>query len=113
MRTLVLRGEVVPDELVGVLADVGVETQGSAAYAFGHTRILLILGRKHFLRANSYLGLALLASTDGTTQRIDVGHAGAGSGVLGIDWGAGEDLETSVYNLLLELVQQKGWTVQS
>ena len=88
------------------------ELQGAAAYAFGGTRISLFLGRKHFFRMNSYLGVSLVAATDGATQRIDIGQAGGGSGLIGMEWGAGDDLEASIYNSLAALLQQKGLSAE-
>jgi hypothetical protein len=108
MRSVLVRGEVLPEELAGLFEGAGVEPQGRAAYAFGATRVAIFVGRKHFFRTNSYLGLVLVASTDGTTQRIDISQAGGGSGLVGMEWGAGDDLEASVYNALAAAVRTKG-----
>jgi len=112
MSSLLIRGEVPPDDLQAVLRNAGAEIQGASAYAFGTTRIALFVGRKHYFRTDSYLGIALVASTDGTAQRIDIGHAGGGSGLLGTEWGAGDDLETNVYNGVLALLRERGLSAQ-
>jgi hypothetical protein len=111
MRSILVHGEVSAEELGGVVEGAGVEIQGSTAYAFGGTRICLFLARKHFFRTNSYLGVSLVAATDGITQRIDIGQAGGGSGLIGMEWGAGDDLEASIYNSLAALLQEKGLSV--
>ena len=108
MRTILVQGELPPSDLAEVLPQAGVEVQSTAAYAFGSCRIAVFVGRKHYFRSNSYLGVVLVAATDGTTQRLDVGQAGAGAGLMGIEWGAGDDLEASVYNELVSAIQARG-----
>ena len=108
MHSILVHGEVSTEELRAVVERAGIELQGAASYAFGGTRISLFLGRKHFFRTNSYLGVSLVAATDGTTQRIDIGQAGGGSGLIGMEWGAGDDLEASIYNSLASLLHEKG-----
>ena len=88
MRSILVHGEVSSEELRSVVEETGIELQGAASYAFGGTRISLFLGRKHFFRTNSYLGVSVVAATDGITQRIDIGQAGGGSGLIGMEWGA-------------------------
>lgn len=113
MQSVVVNGEVPPEDLQGLFEAAGVDPQSAVAYAFGTTRIAIFVGRKFFVRTNSHLGVVLVAATDGTTQRIDIGQAGAGSGFMGTEWGAGDDLEARLYNALAELVQQRGLSVQS
>ena len=108
MRSVLVHGEVSPEELSQLIQSAGVESQAAAAYAFGTTRITILLGRKHFFRTNSYLGLSVVAATDGTTQRIDIGQAGGGSGLIGMEWGAGDDLEAAIYNSLASLLKERG-----
>ncbi len=112
MLSIVVRGELPPEDLGAIFEGVGVETQGRAAYAFGATRVQVFLGRKHFFRTNSYLGVAMVASSDGTTQRIDIGQAGGGSGLLGAEWGAGNELEASVYNALSSALEERGLSAE-
>ena len=113
MRSVVVRGELPPEDLRSVVENAGVEIQGGAAYAFGPTRIVFFLGRKHFFRTNSYLGLSLVAATDGTTQRIDIGQAGGGVGLMGLEWGAGDDIEAAVYNALVQLLNERGLSAET
>jgi len=108
MRSVLVRGEVRVEELQGLFGEAGLEPQSQAAYAFGTTRVAIFVGRKHFFRTNSYLGVVLVASTDGTTQRIDISQAGGGSGLIGMEWGAGDDLESNLYNALAAAVERNG-----
>ena len=108
MISLVVHGELPPQVLAEIFPQAGVELQSSAAYAFGTTRVTVLLGAKHFFRTDSWMGVALVAATDGTTQRFDIGHAGAGQGLIGAEWGAGNDLEASVYNALSQALQAHG-----
>jgi len=110
MQSVLLRGELSPADLGEVVEAAGAEIQDSAAYAFGSTRIYLTVGRKHFFRTNSYLGVVLLAATDGATQRIDIAHAGGGSGLMGIEWGSGDDLEGEIAAALGKLIRDRGLT---
>jgi hypothetical protein len=110
MRSVLVHGEIPPEELQGLFASGGLEPQSQAAYAFGGVRVAIFVGRKHFFRTNSYLGLVLVASADGTTQRIDICQAGGGSGLIGMEWGAGDDLEAAVYNALAAAIETKGLT---
>jgi hypothetical protein len=112
MQSVLVHGEISPDDLRGVIDAAGVEYQSGAAYAFGTTRVVFLLGRKHFFRSNSYLGVCLVAATDGTTQRIDIGQAGGGAGLMGVEWGAGDDLEANVYNSLAAVINARGLSAE-
>ncbi len=103
-----MRGELPPADLEGILPQAGVETQSIASYAFGACRIAVFAGRKHYFRSNSYLGVVLVTATDGATQSLDIGQAGAGAGLMGVEWGAGDDLEAGVYNALVSAIQARG-----
>jgi hypothetical protein len=107
MRSLLAHGELSASDLTGLLSSIGAEPQSAAAYAFGNTRILLCVGRKFYFRSNDYLGILFLAATDGTTQRIDISYAGGGSGLLGFQWGAGVDLEGTLFNAVAALLNSR------
>jgi hypothetical protein len=107
MRSLLVQGEIAGADLSGVLSSNDATVQGAAAYAFGSTRVVLYVGRKFYFRSNDYLGVVLLATTDGASQRIDVSYAGGGAGLMGVQWGAGSDLETSLFDALVALVTSK------
>ena len=107
MRSILVEGELSNVELAAVLQGAGVEQQTAAAYAFGTTRVALLVGRKFFFRSNDYLGLVVAAATDGRVQRIDISYAGGGSGLLGVQWGAGTDHETKVYLSLMERLRTR------
>jgi len=107
MHSVLVRGEVPPSDLAGLFVAVGAEGQGAVGYAYGNVRIVLYVGRKFFFRSNDYLGLVILASTDGASQRIDISYAGGGSGLLGVQWGAGDSLETSLFDALLNVLRAR------
>ncbi len=112
MRSLLIHGEIGPAELGEILPSAGAKVQTAVAYAFGTTRVCLFVGRKFTFRSNDYLGIILMAATDGATQRIDVTYSGGGSGLMGMVWGAGQDIENEVGNAILGMAQQKGLQVQ-
>jgi len=112
MRSVFVRGEVSPGDLSNLFASVGAEGQASTSYAFGEVRVVLLVGRKFAFRSNDYLGLVILAATNGQNQRIDVSYAGAGSGLLGVQLGAGESLETNLFNAVLQLLQARSLSYQ-
>jgi hypothetical protein len=108
MRSLLVQGEIDATEIAAVLPTAGAKVQTAVGYAFGATRIALYIGRKYTFRSNDYLGIILLAASDGTTQRIDVSYAGGGSGMLGVVWGAGTDLENEVLNAISQVASRLG-----
>ena len=107
MRSVLIEGELGDAELAAVLQGADVQEQSATAYAFGTTRVALLVGRKFFFRSNDYLGLVIVAATDGRVQRIDISYAGGGAGLLGVQWGAGTDLETQVYQSLMERLRAR------
>ncbi|HTT72745.1 MAG TPA: hypothetical protein VMG99_01145 [Thermoplasmata archaeon] len=107
MRSVLVNGEVGGDDLGGLFSAVGADAQGAVAYAFGPVRVVVLVGRKFFFRSNDYLGLVIVATTDGREQRIDISYAGGGSGLLGVQWGAGSDLESQLYTEVVGLVQRR------
>jgi hypothetical protein len=107
MRSVLVNGEIAPSDLGSLFGSVGAESQGAVAFAFGETRIALYVGRKFYFRSNDYLGLVILAATNGVTTRIDLSYAGGGSGLLGIQLGAGDDLEAKLYEALVGLLQSR------
>jgi len=112
MRSVVVQGELPPSDLVNLLATAGVEDQGTASYVYGNVRVLLCVGRRYFLRSNDFLGAVLLATTDGSTQRIDVCSAGAGSGLLGIQLGAGQRVEGDLLDAVLTVARERSLACQ-
>jgi hypothetical protein len=107
VRSLLVQGELPPEELAGLLPAVGADVQTSVGYAFGTVRVFLYVGRKFTFRSSDYLGLTLLAASDGKTQRIDVSYAGGGAGLMGIEWGAGRSLETSLVDAVVAALGEK------
>jgi len=107
MRSLLIQGEVDAAGLAGLLPSVGATVQTAVSYAFGNTRIALYVGRKFTFRSNDYLGILLLAASDGTSQRIDVSYAGGGAGFLGAVWGAGRDLEDNLIGVLADVLASR------
>ncbi|MCI4352615.1 MAG: hypothetical protein L3K14_04425 [Thermoplasmata archaeon] len=107
MRSLLVQGEVEAADLAELLPSVGAEVQSAAAYAFGTTRIVLYVGRKFYFRSSDYLGILLLAASDGASQRIDISYAGGGSGLMGVQWGAGTDLEASIFDAVVAVLTGK------
>ena len=106
MRSVLVHGELAASDLASLFGAIGADQQAAAAYAFGPARIDLFVGRKFYLRSNDYLGLVMVAATDGVSERIDVSYAGAGSGFLGIQWGAGVDLENDLFGALQAVLRQ-------
>jgi hypothetical protein len=107
MRSLLVKGEVAGGDLAAALSTIGADVQSSAAYAFGNTRIFLAVGRKFFFRSNDYLGVVILGASDGATQRIDLSYAGGGSGLMGVQWGAGTDLENNLFDAMVAVLNEK------
>ena len=107
MRSILVQGEVSPAELDGVLGSVGVQRQAITTYSLGPTRVAIVLGCKYYFRSNDYLGVALVAVSDGTAQRIDVSYAGGGAGLLGFQLGAGNDLEAHLTEALSDLLRAR------
>ena len=112
MRSILVQGELSPTDLEAAFSSGGAEGQASASYAFGAVKVLLLVGRKYFLRTNDQLGAVLLASSNGQTQRIDVSYAGGGSGLLGVQLGAGNDLETNLFGSVVNTVQSRSLSYQ-
>ena len=48
----------------------------------------------------------------GLSARFDIGQAGGGSGLLGNEWRAGDDLEATVYNALAALLNARGMSAE-
>lgn len=111
MRTLLVTGELSGNELATAFQQVANEIQTSVAYSFGDIRIVLIVGRKFFFRSNDYMGATILAATNGTTQRIDLSSAGGGSGLLGIQWGAGNKFEQQLFDGVAALAQRHSFRI--
>lgn len=107
VRSVLVQGEVAPGDLQDLLANAGVEIQAASMYAFGATRVALFVGRKFFLRSNDRLGVVVLSAANGPVQRLDLSYAGGGSGLLGAQWGAGNDLEAQLYDGLVALLQER------
>lgn len=112
MRSILVQGELSNDQLASTFQGVVGEVQTVITYAFGSVRVVLLVGRKFFFRSNDYLGLALLATTDGTTQRIDMSIAGGGSGVFGVQWGAGASFEEELYQAISSALAQSSLNAQ-
>lgn len=112
MRSLLVQGELSAAELQNAFGEGGAEGQSGSSYAYGAVKILLLVGRKYYLRSNDQLGVVLLASTNGATQRIDVSYAGGGSGLLGIQMGAGNDLENSLFDSVVSAAQSRSLSFQ-
>lgn len=100
MRTLLVRGELPLEQVHLALQRCGVDLTGSCAYAFGSVRIAMYVGRKYYYRVGDFVGLAVLVSTDGSTQRLDIAGAGGARGLLAIELGAGDALEGEVHGAL-------------
>jgi|GEM_PF-4590666 len=108
MRAILVRGELGGADLSGLFATVGAEVQSATSYAFGSTRVVLIVGRKFFLRTNDRLGLVVVAASDGAVQRIDLSYAGGGSGLIGnFLYGAGDSLEAQLLDALVQLLSSR------
>lgn len=104
MRSVFVHGERSSEDLGGLLTAVGAEAQGAAAYAFGEARVVRFVGRKFMFRSNDHLGVVVLGASNGTSQRIDLSYAGAGSGVFGMQWGADETIVTTVFRALVQML---------
>jgi hypothetical protein len=112
MRSLLVQGELSVADLVAAFDSTVGERQSHAAYTLGNVRVLQLVGRKFFFRSNDYLGVVLLAATDGVSQRIDIAYAGGGSGLLGVEWGAGDKLEGSLFDALTQALQARSLPYQ-
>jgi len=112
MRSLLVQGELSGDDLQNAFRAGGADLQAATAYEFGTVKVLLLVGRKYFFRSNDQLGIVLLATTNGTTQRIDVSYAGGGSGLLGIQYGAGQSLENGLFEGIVSGVQSRSLPCQ-
>lgn len=112
MRSVFVHGELSADDLGGLLGSAGASGQFSASYAFGDVRVVIYVGRKFMFRSNDYLGVLVVATSNGTSQRIDLSYAGGGSGMLGVQWGAGDSIELDLYDALLSLIQSRSLTYQ-
>jgi hypothetical protein len=109
MRSILVKGDV-PDELVAnaVRATTG-EIQQQVRYLFGTTRITLFVAQKYFFRTNDRLGLIVLAVSNGSSERIDMTYSGGGSGLLNVQWGAGDELEESFHAALVQALRSAGF----
>ena len=112
MRSVFVHGTLSSTDLSSLLGAIGAEGQSSVEYAFGPVRIVLLVGRKFAFRSNDYLGVVVLAASNESSQRVDVGYAGSGSGILGAQWGAGESIETNLYDALVRLLQSRSLSYQ-
>jgi hypothetical protein len=93
VRTILCASDA-PDELIGrAFATVVDEVQREVRYQVGPSRVALFVGSKFFFRTNDRIAGILLAVSNGATERIDLIYGGGGSGLLGAQWGAGDDLE--------------------
>jgi len=101
MRSLLVQGELGAVDLAGVLPAIGITVQNSVGYSIGNTRVVLYVGRKFYFRSNDYLGIVVLTATTENSQRIDLNYAGGGSGMMGVQWGAGRDLETTLFDAIV------------
>ena len=93
---MLVQGAVTPETVIALWGSAGAEVQAATRYAFGGTAVMIVVGRKFYFRSNDYLGVVCVTTTSGGTQRIDVSYAGGGSGMLGVQWGAGNDLEAAI-----------------
>jgi hypothetical protein len=107
LRSVLVQGELSPADLDGLLATVGATRQAAAAYALGASRVTILVGSKFYFRSNDYLGVVIAAVANGTSQRIDVSYAGGGSGLLGIQLGAGDSLEEALFTALVGVLQSR------
>jgi hypothetical protein len=112
MRSVLIQGEIPAAELGGLLGAAGVELQASAAYAFDNTRVSIFVGKKFFFRTNDYLGVLVVTASDGATQRVDLSYAGGGSGLMGIQLGAGTNIENSLYEGLANLARSRNLSIR-
>lgn len=113
MRTLAVGGELFRQDLEGAFANLGIRSPAGAGYELGEVRVMVLVGEKYFIRTNTRVGVVVVAASDGRIQRIDVLHAGGAEGVLGIELGAGEDLEDKIFDYLASLAEQRGFRVRS
>lgn len=107
MRSVMVRGEISDTEVTNLLVAAGAESQGAASYTMGTVRVRILVGKKFYFRTNDYIGAVVVTTTDGVTQRIDLSYAGAGSGFLGSQMGAGSDLENAMYDALIGAVRSR------
>jgi len=112
MRAVFVHGEVSAEELQSVLTGAGASVQSAATYAFGDVRVALFVGEKFFFRTNDHLGLVVLGTSNGTTQRIDISVAGKGAGAFGGMLGAGDSFETDAYNALVGILNGRSLQYQ-
>jgi hypothetical protein len=112
MRSVLIRGEIPASDLGGLMGGAGADLQASTAYAFGSTRVAIFVGKKFFFRSNDYLGVLVVSASDGSTQRVDLSYAGGGSGLLGVQLGAGTSIENSLFESLTGLAQSRNLTFQ-
>ncbi|HTT44659.1 MAG TPA: hypothetical protein VMH38_01405 [Thermoplasmata archaeon] len=112
LRSILVQGELSPTDLEAAFSGGGAEGQASTSYAFGSVKVLMIVGRKFYFRTNDQLGAVLLATSNGQTQRIDISYAGGGSGLLGIQMGAGNDLEGNLFDSVVNTVQSRSLSCQ-
>jgi len=105
---MLVQGAVTPETVIALWGSAGAEVQAATRYAFGGTAVMIVVGRKFYFRSNDYLGVVCVTTTSAGTQRIDVSYAGGGSGMLGVQWGAGNDLESSLFDAIASLLRQRG-----
>ena len=96
MKSVSLNPPLPNDALRQVFEHVLDEVQGMISYTIGSASVFIILGNRFFFRSDDYLGAALVAVTDKSGQRIDLGAAGKGQGLLGLTWGAGDKIENEL-----------------
>jgi hypothetical protein len=107
MRLVVIQGDLAAADIGGLINAVGAEIQASAAYEFGATRVSIFVGTKYFFRTNDYLGVLVVSTSDGTTQRVDMCYSGGSSGLLGIQLGASTTIEASLFEGPVGLAQSR------
>ncbi len=113
MRSVFVHGELGPADIQSLLASVDAQPSAQTAYQFGPVRVTLVVGRKYFFRTDDHLGLVILATSNGTAQRIDISAAGGGkAGLLTGISSASDKIETDAYAALTQLLADKGLSSQ-
>jgi hypothetical protein len=108
-QSFVVQGSLSEDELESVLRRAGTEVQGRNSFVFGDCQVALFVAQKYFFRTSDFVGATLVAISRAGSQRIELASAGGGSGVLGVQLGAGEKLEDTLRQSLIDALKQKGF----
>lgn len=113
MRTLAIGGELSRQDLQTTFDRAGLIAQIRTAYKLGDVEVAILIAQKYFLRTNTLVGVVVVAVSNGGVQRIDIVHAGGGEGIVGVEFGAGANLELRIYNELGALAEELGLKVRA